>query len=72
MSDSQATPVVEVGHKGRARVPTPKISRQAEEGKEADEYMKNLPTQYQLRRFYLPSEVAVHNTSDNIWVSFFN
>ena len=25
-----------------------------------------------MRRFYLPSEVAKHNTSDDCWVSFFN
>ena len=31
-----------------------------------------MPAQYKLRRFYLPSEVAEHNTKDNCWISKFN
>ena len=36
-----------------------------------DEVKKNLPAPYQLRRYYLPSEVAEHNVSDSCWVSMF-
>ena len=35
-------------------------------------YKKNINPCYKLRRFYLPSEVATHNTADDCWVSFFN
>lgn len=31
-----------------------------------------MPSQYKLRRYYLPSEVAEHNTKDNCWISKFN
>ena len=51
----------------RARVPTP---RQHEESGLKD--AKHIPKPYKLRRFYLPSEIAVHNTGDNCWVSFFH
>ena len=51
----------------RARIPTP---REHEPSKLPDN--KHIPKPYKLRRFYLPSEVAVHNTGDNCWVSFFN
>jgi cytochrome b involved in lipid metabolism len=60
----------EVGYAGRARVPTPKISRVAEI--KDNEYLKDLPPRYTIRRFYLPSEVASHCTSDDCWVSLFN
>ena len=60
--------------KGRARVPTPKISRPVEEEdkRTLGNQTMHLPPQYKLRRFYLPSEVAVHNTNDDCWVSIFN
>ena len=69
---SQATPVPEIGYKGRARVPTPKISKENEERNDEDEYMMNLPTRYKIRNYYLPDEVAEHNSADDCWVSFFN
>lgn len=31
----------------------------------------HLPRPYKLRRYYLNAEVAVHNTKDDCWVSFF-
>ena len=34
--------------------------------------LKNLPAPYKIRNYYIPSEVAVHNTADNCWVSMFN
>jgi cytochrome b involved in lipid metabolism len=37
-----------------------------------DEYKRNLPARYKLRKFYLPLEVAEHNAADNCWVSLFN
>lgn len=50
-----------------ARIPDPKFS--AKSGyKEA----KHLPKPHKLRRYYTPTEVAYHNTSDDCWVSFFN
>jgi hypothetical protein len=55
---SQATPIPEVGYKGRARIPTPKISKEAEERREEEEYMQNLPPRYKIRNYYLPDEVA--------------
>ena len=36
-----------------------------------DEVMKNLPAPYQLRRYYLSSEIKEHNTADSCWVSLF-
>ena len=36
------------------------------------EFHKNMPAQYQLRRYYLPNEVTKHNTADDCWVSLFN
>ena len=32
---------------------------------------KHLPAPYKLRRYYMPSEVAVHNTANDCWVSLF-
>lgn len=32
---------------------------------------KNIPAPYQQRRYYTPDEVRVHNTPNDIWVSFF-
>ena len=59
--------------KGLARVPTPKISMKTEsEVLKGNEFHANMPPQYKLRRYYLPSEVAVHNTMDSCWVSMFN
>ncbi|CDW91187.1 cytochrome b5-like heme steroid binding domain containing protein [Stylonychia lemnae] len=51
----------------RARIPTPRQSEHSEQ-KQA----LHLPKPYKLRRYYLPSEVAHHNTKDDCWVSFFN
>ena len=51
----------------RARIPTPRASQLSKEKSEA----LHLPRPYKLRRYYLPSEVAVHNTKDDCWVSFF-
>lgn len=59
--------------KGLARVPTPKISMKTEsEVMKGDEFHKNMPPQYKLRRYYLPAEVSVHSTMDNCWVSMFH
>ena len=33
---------------------------------------KHLPKPFKLRRYYLPSEVASHNTPTDCWLSFFN
>jgi hypothetical protein len=58
--------------RGFARAPTPKISQMRESSLiMTDAVMKNLPAPYKLRRFYLPSEVSVNNTSDSCWVSMF-
>jgi cytochrome b involved in lipid metabolism len=51
----------------RARIPTPRSSALS---KPASESM-HLPRPYKLRRYYLNAEVAVHNTKDDCWVSFF-
>ena len=51
----------------RARIPTPRQS-ELSKVKEA----KHLPRPYKLRRFYLQSEIALHNAKDDCWVSFFN
>jgi len=51
----------------RARIPTPRSSQLSKEKSEA----KHLPRPYKLRRYYLASEVALHNTKDDCWVSFF-
>ena len=51
----------------RARIPTP---REHEPSNLKEN--KHLPKPYKLRRYYLPSEVSLHNTSDNCWVSFFH
>jgi len=51
----------------RARIPTPRQS-ELSSLKEA----KHLPRPYKLRRYYLPSEVTLHSTRDDCWVSFFN
>ena len=56
--------------RGFARAPTPKISQLRESSLVmTDEVKKNLPAPYKLRRYYLPSEVACHNTADTCWVS---
>ena len=39
---------------------------------DGDVYKKSIGAQYKLRRFYLPSEVEKHNTTDDCWVSLFN
>lgn len=31
----------------------------------------DIPKQYQLKRFYTPADVAMHNSSHNCWVSYF-
>ena len=51
----------------RARVPTPRQSQLTKPSSDA----KHLPRPYKLRRFYLASEVAMHNTKDDCWVSLF-
>jgi cytochrome b involved in lipid metabolism len=51
----------------RARVPTPRESNIAKL-----EDSKSIPKPYKLRNYYIPSEVAIHNTADNCWISFFN
>ena len=67
-----AIPVEQKG-KGFARVPTPKISVNRPSTLVMDDgTKKNLPNPYKLRRFYLPSEVSVHNSNDSCWVSIFN
>ena len=67
-----AIPVEQKG-KGFARVPTPKISVNRPSTLVMDDgTKKNLPAPYKLRRFYLPSEVSVHNSNDSCWVSIFN
>jgi cytochrome b involved in lipid metabolism len=33
---------------------------------------KHLPKPQKLRRYYTPEEVALHQTHDDCWVSFFN
>ena len=59
--------------KGLPRVPTPKISSKKDSNiLQGENYKKAIGPCYKLRRFYLPSEVAKHNTSDDCWVSFFN
>ena len=62
----------EITYKGRARVPTPKISKQVQEKKVTEEYLKDLPARYKVRNFYLPSEVEEHNCPNDCWVSLFN
>lgn len=58
---------------GLARVPTPFISKMnTSEVLDQGPFSQNMPSCYKLRRFYLPSEVAQHNTSDDCWVSKFN
>jgi len=54
----------------RARVPTPRESKTSQAKDDLD--VKHLPRPYKLRRFYTPSEVAKHNTADDVWVSKFN
>jgi cytochrome b involved in lipid metabolism len=51
----------------RARIPTPRSSQLSKAQSDA----KHLPRPYKLRRYYLPSELAIHNTKDDCWVSFF-
>ena len=51
----------------RSRVPTPRQSDMS-----GINSAKHVPKPYKLRNFYIPSEVAKHNTHDDIWVSFFH
>ena len=32
---------------------------------------KHLPAPYKMRRYYLPTDVSVHNTANDCWVSLF-
>ena len=58
---------------GLPRVPTPKISRPKDSEVVADEmYKNNIGPRYKLRRFYLPAEVATHNSQNDCWVTLFN
>ena len=58
---------------GLARIPTPFISKRNESDIiPAEEFAKNMPSCYKIRRFYLPSEVSEHCSSDNCWVSKFS
>jgi cytochrome b involved in lipid metabolism len=50
-----------------ARIPSPKYSKLS-----GYRDAKHLPKPFKLRRFYTPSEVAHHQTSNDCWVSFFN
>ena len=66
------TPAPDKKTRGFARAPTPKISQQRESSLIMnDQTKKNLPTPYKLRRYYLPAEVALHNSSDSCWISMF-
>jgi hypothetical protein len=66
------TPAPDKKTRGFARCPTPKISQLRESSLVmTDQVKKNLPAPYKLRRYYLPSEVAIHNTADSCWVSMF-
>jgi cytochrome b involved in lipid metabolism len=49
-----------------ARIPSPKYSKPS-----GHKDAKHLPKQYKIRNFYTPDEVALHNTADDCWVSFF-
>ena len=51
----------------RARIPSPR-DRELSGIPDA----KHIPRPYKIKRFYIPSEVALHNTKDDCWVSFFN
>ena len=51
-----------------ARIPTPKHSRPSG----YKDVSKNMAKPYQLRRYYTPTEVKIHNQSSDIWVSFFD
>ncbi len=51
----------------RARVPSPRESQPSQPPSN-----KHLPRPYKIRNFYTPAEVALHNTADDCWVSFFN
>lgn len=53
-------------------MPTPKISKEVHNKKEVEDYIKDLPKRYKVRRYYLPQEVSDHNTADDCWVSLFN
>ena len=50
-----------------ARVPTPKYSKPS-----GYKDAKHLPKPFKLRRYYTPTEFSIHNTADDLWVSFFN
>ena len=53
----------------RARIPTPRA--QEKTGLDQDK-AKCYPRPYKLRNYYIPKEVAEHNTHDDCWVSLFN
>ena len=73
MKGGSTPQVTQERKRGKARCPTPKMShRTKSEVMKGDDFHKNMPAEYKLRRFYLPNEVAVHNTADNCWVSLFN
>jgi cytochrome b involved in lipid metabolism len=57
-------------HAGRARVPTPRESHVVD--KSIEDVLRNFPAPYKIRNYYIPSEVAVHNTGDDCWISMFN
>ena len=50
-----------------ARVPTPHYSKPS-----GYKDAKHLPKPFKLRRYYTPTEIGLHNTADDCWVSFFN
>jgi cytochrome b involved in lipid metabolism len=50
-----------------AKIPTPRFS--AVSGQKEN---KHLPKPYKLRRYYTPDEVSLHNTSNDVFVSFFH
>ena len=50
-----------------AKIPTPRYSVATDRPE-----CKHLPAPYKLRRYYIPEEVAIHNTADNCWVSIFH
>lgn len=43
------------------------ISKLSQNGKE-----KHIAKPYRLKRYYTPVDVAVHNTANDCWVTFFN
>jgi Cytochrome b5-like Heme/Steroid binding domain. len=43
------------------------VSKLSQSGKE-----KHIAKPYRLKRYYTPMDVAVHNTANDCWVTFFN